>query len=75
MANRLPEWLAPNLITLTGLFALVLAYVVNAWYLPEFEGERRQGRLRWEGAPVPPSQAGAGPPGQAPGPCCKAQPG
>ncbi|KAK9829687.1 hypothetical protein WJX72_007350 [[Myrmecia] bisecta] len=35
----LPLWLAPNLITLTGLFGLVAAYLVTAWYLPEFEGD------------------------------------
>ncbi len=37
--NLLPDWLAPNLITLLGLFALIFAYIVNTVYLPEFEGE------------------------------------
>ncbi len=36
--ERLPRWLAPNLITLTGLFGLVLAYVVSWAYLPSMEG-------------------------------------
>lgn len=31
-------WLAPNLITLLGLFALLLSYVVAAVHLPEFAG-------------------------------------
>eukprot|EP00887_Chlorella_sp_A99_P008007 scaffold12.g8007.t1 len=35
----LPPWLAPNLITLIGTFALLVAYVVAAVHLPEFEGE------------------------------------
>lgn len=37
--NLLPDWLAPNLITLMGLFALMVAYVVAAVYLPEFHGK------------------------------------
>lgn len=37
--NLLPDWLAPNLITLLGLSALLLAYVLNAVYLPEFAGD------------------------------------
>lgn len=36
--NWLPMWLAPNLITLLGLFALLLSYVVAAVHLPEFAG-------------------------------------
>ena len=31
-------WLAPNLITLTGVFGLVAAYFLSASYLPGFEG-------------------------------------
>lgn len=34
--NIFPRWLAPNLVTLTGLFALVVTYIVTAIYLPEF---------------------------------------
>ena len=37
--HLLPRWLAPNLITLTGLFALLVSYVVAALYLPELAGE------------------------------------
>lgn len=35
----LPGWLAPNLITLTGLIALLATYVVTAYYSPDFEHE------------------------------------
>lgn len=35
--NWLPPWLAPNLITLTGLFALISVYFMTAVYLPEYE--------------------------------------
>lgn len=42
--NLLPDWLAPNMITLTGLFALLVAYVVTAVYLPEFEGQLSGGQ-------------------------------
>jgi hypothetical protein len=34
----LPMWLAPNLITLLGVFALLLSYFLSAVYLPEFAG-------------------------------------
>lgn len=37
-ASKLPKWLAPNLITLTGTFALVAAYLAAAYYNPDFEG-------------------------------------
>lgn len=37
--NWLPMWLAPNLITLIGLFALLSSYALGAFYLPEFAGE------------------------------------
>jgi ethanolaminephosphotransferase len=33
----LPSWLAPNLITLTGLSALIAAYCVNTILMPDFE--------------------------------------
>jgi len=36
--NILPNWLAPNLITLTGLMALIVAYCTSAVYLPDFRG-------------------------------------
>lgn len=32
----LPRWLAPNLITLTGVSGLVLAYFVSLYYVPTF---------------------------------------
>lgn len=32
-------WLAPNLITLSGLAFMVVAYLVNAYYLPEYAGK------------------------------------
>ena len=35
--NLLPSWLAPNLITLTGLLALVIAYGINSYFCPNFE--------------------------------------
>jgi hypothetical protein len=35
----MPLWLAPNLITLSGIFGLLGAYVLTAIYFPEFEGE------------------------------------
>jgi hypothetical protein len=33
-----PRWLAPNLITLVGLIALVGAYLVSGYYYPSLEG-------------------------------------
>jgi ethanolaminephosphotransferase len=39
-AEFLPLWLAPNLITLLGLFAMVLGYVVVAFHLPELQVRR-----------------------------------
>jgi hypothetical protein len=38
--DRLPMWLAPNLITLTGTIGLIIAYCVSAWYSPDFAGAR-----------------------------------
>ena len=38
-ASKLPKWLAPNLITLTGTFALVASYLAAAYYAPDFDGE------------------------------------
>ncbi|KAK9844095.1 hypothetical protein WJX81_004397 [Elliptochloris bilobata] len=35
----LPRWLAPNLITLTGVFGLTVAYLVSWAYLPSMEGD------------------------------------
>lgn len=37
----LPMWLAPNLVTLSGLFCLIVAYIANAYYLPDFVGRPR----------------------------------
>ena len=34
----LPRWLAPNLITLTGLACLFAAYLLTIVYLPDFQG-------------------------------------
>jgi ethanolaminephosphotransferase len=36
-AEFLPLWLAPNLITLLGLLAMVLGYAVVAFHLPELQ--------------------------------------
>ena len=38
IVNVLPLWLAPNLITLIGIFALVVAYVTTLFYLPGIAG-------------------------------------
>lgn len=38
IVSVLPLWLAPNLITLIGIFALVVAYVVTLFYLPGIAG-------------------------------------
>lgn len=38
IVNFLPLWLAPNLITLIGIFALVVAYVITLFYLPGIAG-------------------------------------
>lgn len=38
VVELLPLWLAPNLITLIGVSALVLAYVVTLSYLPGLAG-------------------------------------
>lgn len=43
LTSCLPMWLAPNLITLTGVFGLVVAFAVSACYLPEYEGMRAGG--------------------------------
>ena len=39
LTELLPRWLAPNLITLTGTFGLILAYFVSLYYVPTFTGE------------------------------------
>jgi hypothetical protein len=31
-------WLAPNLVTLLGTMALVVAYLINTYYTPDFVG-------------------------------------
>ncbi len=36
--SQLPMWLAPNLITLLGIFGLIIAYVLTALYIPGFDG-------------------------------------
>ncbi|CAK0780569.1 hypothetical protein CVIRNUC_005097 [Coccomyxa viridis] len=36
LTELLPRWLAPNLITLTGTFGLILAYFVSLYYVPTF---------------------------------------
>lgn len=38
ITNRLPLWLAPNLITLTGLLGVILAYLFSAAYSLDFTG-------------------------------------
>lgn len=38
IVELLPLWLAPNLITLIGVSALVVAYVVTLFYLPGLAG-------------------------------------
>lgn len=39
IVNRLPMWLAPNLITLTGLVGVVISFLVDAWYVLDYQGE------------------------------------
>lgn len=39
IVDRLPMWLAPNLITLTGTVGLIVAYCVSAWYSPDFSAD------------------------------------
>nr|BAU37044.1 ethanolaminephosphotransferase [Chlamydomonas asymmetrica] len=39
MTEQLPMWLAPNLITLSGLLIMFVCYLINWYYLPEFAGE------------------------------------
>lgn len=41
-ANYLPPWLAPNLITLTGLVTLLTSYVVIGYYDIDFSGRSPQ---------------------------------
>lgn len=40
ICNRLPMWLAPNLITLTGLMCVVAAFALDAWYILDYSGAR-----------------------------------
>eukprot|EP00879_Flechtneria_rotunda_P007428 GHRR01007792.1.p1 GENE.GHRR01007792.1~~GHRR01007792.1.p1 ORF type:complete len:237 (+),score=48.01 GHRR01007792.1:315-1025(+) len=37
--SKLPLWLAPNLITLTGTLALIASYLLSAYYIPDFAGD------------------------------------
>lgn len=37
--ERLPLWLAPNLITLIASGCIAAAYALNTIYLPDFTGE------------------------------------
>lgn len=39
LTNRMPMWLAPNLITLIGLVGIMLSYAASAICLPDFTGE------------------------------------
>ena len=39
LVNRLPRWLAPNTITISGLMLMVLSYIVSATYCPSFDNE------------------------------------
>ena len=39
VTELLPRWLAPNLITLTGLGFLFAAYLLTIAYMPDFGGE------------------------------------
>jgi len=36
--NYLPEWLAPNTVTLIGLFFMIASYFVNVYYCPNVKG-------------------------------------
>lgn len=38
-SNWLPNWLAPNLITLTGLITLIFSYIITAYYNIDFTYE------------------------------------
>lgn len=38
LTNMLPMWLAPNLITLSGLMGVIISYFVSAYYIPDFVG-------------------------------------
>ena len=39
ITHRLPMWLAPNLITLIGLVAVILSFMIDAWYMMDYHGE------------------------------------
>lgn len=39
LVNRLPLWLAPNLITLIASACIAVAYAINIVYLPNFSGQ------------------------------------
>lgn len=45
--ERLPMWLAPNLITLTGTMFVVTAYLFSVFYQPEFQGEELPRWVYW----------------------------
>ena len=46
IVELLPLWLAPNLITLIGIFGLVVAYVVTLFYLPGLAGANNCSAMR-----------------------------
>jgi ethanolaminephosphotransferase len=39
LTNLLPMWLAPNVITLVGLLGVILSFLINSWYLMDYQGE------------------------------------
>lgn len=66
VVEALPMWLAPNLITLTGMLFVIAAYVLSILNLPEFQGRRRAstsavlvGRRRATGRRFSPRYGGA----------------
>ena len=38
ITNRLPMWLAPNTITLTGLIGVILSFLLNSWFIMDYQG-------------------------------------
>ncbi|GAX76340.1 hypothetical protein CEUSTIGMA_g3786.t1 [Chlamydomonas eustigma] len=42
LVNRLPIWLAPNLITLLASASILISFMINICYLPGFKGEAPQ---------------------------------
>ncbi|GAX81325.1 hypothetical protein CEUSTIGMA_g8756.t1 [Chlamydomonas eustigma] len=37
--SLLPMWLAPNVITLVGLLGVILSFLIDSWYLLDYQGE------------------------------------